>query len=229
MSSETFHLAAPPGFRGLDPGLPVEFSHRQLPHWRQTGATYFATFRLAESIPREHVRSLRRWRENWEHSHPEPRTEQAWEELARETASRTEASLDQGHGECFFREPELAEELSRSLLFFQDDRHLTSCFTIMPNHVHLVMKPLGDYELGKILGSVKGFVSRKVNAYLGREGTLWAQENHDRIIRDEEHLWSVVQYIGRNPAKAGLPDDQWCRWIHPDWKAAGWGFQDSVR
>ena len=44
---------------------------------------------------------------------------------------------------------------------------------------------------------------------------------------DEEHLWKVVQYIGRNPKKAGIPVAQWVRWIHPDWQAAGWDFRDD--
>ena len=32
---------------------------------------------------------------------------------------------------------------------------------------------------------------------------LWAQESYDRIIRDEDHLYRVVQYIGRNGKSSG--------------------------
>jgi putative transposase len=46
-------------------------------------------------------------------------------------------------------------------------------------------------------------------------------------VRDEEHLWRVVQYIGRNPRKAGLPREQWVRWIDPAWQKAGWNFVDE--
>jgi hypothetical protein len=59
-----------------------------------------------------------------------------------------------------------------------------------------------------------------------RHGTLWQEESYDRIVRDEEHLFRVVQYVGNNPGKAGLPREQWHRWVHPDWEAAGWGFRD---
>lgn len=45
---ETFNLAAPPGFRGLHPDLPIRINHRHLPHWPQNGATYAVTFRLAQ-------------------------------------------------------------------------------------------------------------------------------------------------------------------------------------
>ena len=73
----------------------------------------------------------------------------------------------------------------------------------MHNHVHAVMKPIDGFELEEILSSIKGFVSRKVNKLLGRQGKLWEQESYDRIIRDDEHLYQVIQYIGNNPAKAG--------------------------
>ena len=138
---------------------------------------------------------------------------------------RTEAYLDEGYGACLLADPANARQMSESLLHFQDERCLTSCFTVMPNHVHAVIKPLDGFELEEILDSVKGFVSRKLNAKLGRRGTLWAQESYDRIIRDEEHLYRVVQYIGRNPLKARLPASPWHRWIHPEWVDAGWGFE----
>lgn len=226
MTVEVFNLAAPPDFRGLHPDLPIRFYQRHLPHWRQEGATYFVTFRLADSIPQEQLQALKRWREHWERAHPEPRAESDWDEFAREITSRTEAYMDEGYGDCAFRDPALAEEMSRSLLHFQNTRCLTTCFTVMPNHIHAIMKPLGEHELEDVLESIKGFVSRKVNRHFGRSGQLWEQESYDRIIRDEEHLYRVIQYIGRNPKKAGLSEHQWIRWLLPEWEALGWAFEE---
>lgn len=227
MTVESFHLNAPPGFRGLHPDLPIRAYYRHLPHWRQDGATYFVTFRLADAIPQVQLRALKRWRVIWERSHTEPRSDADWYEFAREITRKAEASMDAGYGECVFHNRELADEMSQSLLHFQHKRCLTSCFTVMPNHVHTVIKPLNGNELEDILESVKRFVSRKVNSLLGRSGVLWAQESYDRIIRDEEHLFRVVQYIGQNPAKARLPRNEWVRWVHPDWEQVGWGFRDD--
>ena len=227
MTTENLNLAAPPGFRGLHPDLPIRMYRRRLPHWRQAGATYFVTFGLADSIPQEQLRALQRWRELWERSHPEPRSEQDWHEFAREITSRTERWLDESYGECVFQDKTLADEMSKSLLHFQDERYQTFFYSVMHNHVHLAMKPLDTFELEDILESAKGFVSRKVNAHLRRTGKLWEPESYDRIIRDEEHLFRVVQYVGRNPAKAGYPRNAWVRWIHPDWVQAGWGFRDD--
>jgi hypothetical protein len=38
-------------FHGFDPQGEVNIARRRLPHWRQSGATYFITFRLADSLP----------------------------------------------------------------------------------------------------------------------------------------------------------------------------------
>ncbi len=221
---ENFNLHAPPGFRGLHSDLPVRMYRRHLPHWRQDGATYAVTFRLADSIPQEQLRTLKRWRERWECSHPEPRSDADWDQFAREITHRTEAWLDEGYGECVFADTKLASDVAMSLVHFQNERYLTSCYCVMHNHAHVVMKPLEGFELEDVLEGLKGFVSRRVNKVLNRSGTLWQQESYDRIIRDEEHLYRVIQYIGRNPAKAGYARNEWVRWIYPEWELAGWGF-----
>jgi REP element-mobilizing transposase RayT len=220
------NLEPPPGFRGLQPHIPLRMYRQRLPHWRQPGATYFVTFRLADSIPQEQLVALKRWRAIWEQQHPEPRSEDDWRELAKEITNRTERWLDEDHGECVFKHYELAEEMAKSLLHFQDDRCFTSCYAVMGNHVHAVMKPLDDHELEDLLGSMKQFIANKVNNHLKREGVLWEPESYDRIVRDEEHLYNVIQYIGNNPKKVGLPPDQWHRWLHPKWSKLGWHFQE---
>jgi REP-associated tyrosine transposase len=117
--------------------------------------------------------------------------------------------------------------MTDAILFFQDRRYFVSCFVVMPNHCHVVVKPLATYALEAILGSWKGYVGREVMKRLNRHGSLWQEESYDRIVRDEEHLYRIVQYIGRNPSKAGLPREQWVRWIHPRWQAAGWDFHEA--
>src|SRR5437762_149680 len=43
--------AETPVFRALDEHGDIKIARRHLPHWEQEGATYFVTFRLADSIP----------------------------------------------------------------------------------------------------------------------------------------------------------------------------------
>lgn len=227
MAVETFHKPSPPHFRGLHPDLPIRRYQRNLPHWRQEGATYAVTFRQADSIPQAHLQALKRWREIWEQQHPEPRSEIAWRQLAQEITNQTERWLDEGYGSCVFREPKFAKMMWDSLLHFQSLRHFTSCFAVMPNHVHVVIRPMAGFELENCLQRIKQYVSTHVNRDLNQQGPLWEEESYDRIVRDEEHLWNEVQYIGRNPKKAGIPVAQWVRWIHPDWQTAGWDFVDE--
>lgn len=227
MAVETFNRPPPPNFRGLHPDLPIRMYRRHLPHWRQEGATYAVTFRQADSIPQAKLQALKRWRVVWEEQHPEPRTETEWKDFAQEISSKTERWMDEGYGSCVFRASRFSEMMSNSLLHFQDQHHFTSCFVVMPNHIHAVIRPMPGFELEDCLKRVKRYVSRQVNKALDQEGALWEEESYDRIIRDEEHLWNVVQYLGRNPGKAGIPIARWVRWIHPDWQAAGWGFIDD--
>lgn len=51
-----------------------------------------------------------------------------------------------------------------------------------------------------------------------------ARRKLDRIIRDEEHLWRALQYIGDNPRRAGLKADACPRWVRPEWEELGWKF-----
>ena len=227
MANESFNLAAPPGFRGLDPHKPVTMYRRHMPHWRQDGATYFVTFRLADALPQDKLQELKRWRQKWEQRHPEPRSEKQWEEFARQSFLLSERWMDEGFGECVFADLSLAKIMTDAFLHFQDDRYLTFSYTVMPNHCHIAVKPLGTWALEKILDSWKGFVGHSVNQSLGRSGVLWQDESYDRIIRDEEHLFRVIQYIGNNPGKANLPEENWIRWVHPEWQKLGWDFRDS--
>jgi REP element-mobilizing transposase RayT len=76
----------------------------------------------------------------------------------------------------------------------------------MPNHVHVLIAP--KESLFKIVQSevVYGALGDEKNAELGlgvSEGVLM-REYWDRYIRDERHFQQVVDYIHRNPVKAGL-------------------------
>jgi REP element-mobilizing transposase RayT len=220
----TFHLSPPPQFCGLNPDLPIRCYERHLPHWRQDGATYFVTFRLADALPQQQQQFLRRLRAEWERT--QPRSEEQWKTFAKEYANHVERWSDEGYGECWFRDRRWAQELIDRLLHFQNQRHFTSCYVIMPNHCHAIVQPFPPHELEELLQAAKSLVARSICRELGTSRTLWQQESFDRIIRDEEHLWRVIQYIGNNPARAGLTHEQAPRWIHPTWEACGWRFVD---
>lgn len=225
-TSSKFNLDAPPGFRGFDEHLPVTTYHRKLPHWRQNGATYAVTFRLNDALPQKQLDMLKRLRQRWEIQHPEPRTEADWQRYALQVSYQTERWLDEGYGTCYFRQPRFAKMMSEALTFYQE-KCLVSCFTVMPNHIHAVMRPVEDHRLETVLKMMKGYVSRQINKTLKRSGGIWLPESYDWIVRDEEHLYRIVQYFGRNGSQAGLADGEYVRWVSPIWVDAGWGFVDA--
>ena len=227
MIVDSFNLSPPPGFRGLHPDLPIRKYIRHLPHWRQDGASYAVTFRLVDSLPKEKLELLRSMRREWEAKFPGAKSEETWKVYARSVTHHVNEWLDQGSGECHLRNPNFAKELERSILHFQNDRYHIACYVVMPNHCHLIMRPFGEHELEDLVGAIKGVTSRFVNRELGRKGDLWQQESFDRIVRDEEHLYNTIQYIGRNPRIADLPKSQWFRWIDPEWETLKWGFRDA--
>lgn len=235
--ASSFRLDPPPGFRGLDPHEPIKFYKRHLPHWRQEGATYFVTFRLSDSLPQEKLDELKQIRLEWQREldskiatfeASEAEQKAAWEKLARITLEKSERWLDEGMGSCVLRDPGSRRILSDSFHFFDGKRYEMGSYVIMPNHAHLVIRPFLGYDLESILQGRKGISARKINKRNRKGGPLWQEESYDRIVRDAEHLWKCVQYIGKNPRKAKLREDECTRWIRPDWQSLGWDFFDSA-
>ncbi len=229
--TEPFNLAAPAGFVGFDEQQPVGFYQRHLPHWRQKGASYAVTFRLLDALPQTKLQELKRHRERWEIANPVPRDETQWKTFAQQVTTMTERWMDKGYGACHFQN-EIATLAADALRFYETTKCRVPCFTVMPNHIHAVMIPRDGFELEQILQAVKGWIARQINLKSDpptqKQGDgLWAQESYDRIIRDEEHLFRVVQYIGRNGKTAGLKSSQYLRWISQEWRDAGWGFRDE--
>lgn len=232
---EPFNLAAPPGFIGFDEQKPLRIYHRHLPHWRQNGVSYAVTFRLGDSLPQSKLEELKRHRQRWEKTNPEPRDKSQWQKFAKEVTLMTEGWVDEGYGACYFRTRKNATLVADALRFYENTKCSVPCFTVMPNHIHAIMCPREGFELEAVLKTIKGWISRQINLRMKapsvRSNTrssvsLWAQESYDRIIRDEEHLYRVVQYIGRNGSAAGLDTNEYLRWISQSWKDTGWGFRD---
>lgn len=156
--------------------------------------------------------------------------------LSKEVMVRFEKWLDQGAGECRLRRKDGWTQVSNAMHFFDGDRYELGCFVVMPNHAHVVVKPLltGNHPLEKLLQSWKRHSSREIHKLdakrarihaAGSHPPLWQPESFDRIIRDEEHLYRVIQYIGRNPRLANLPLGHYCIWLKPEWDLLGYRFE----
>jgi putative transposase len=218
-------MSAPPGFKPFDVHAPIKVYRRRLPHWRQEGATYFVTIHTNDSLPKTALEDLQWLRVSWMKEHPEPHATEELKQLSQILAARTDQWLDQAYGSTLFRDLKCRTILYNALLHFHGTSITLGAFVVMPNHVHAVVRPIGDTTLENWVGSIKQYTTGQLNKHLSQQGSLWFRENFDRIIRDVGHLQNCVQYIGRNPQKAGLPStSSHQRWINPSWQTAGWKF-----
>lgn len=191
-------------FNAFDPKRPASITRRRLPHWQQEGATYFVTFRLADSLPRKFEQGLLRERDEWMKQQRGTLTPERAQELNQFYREKLEAELDRGHGSCALREPAVAEIVEGSLKHFDGQRYWLGSYAVMPNHVHVLVRPLMEHKLSAILHSWKSFMAHEVGKLKKTFGTFWQDESFDHIVRDEHELETFASYIGQNPVKAGL-------------------------
>ena len=193
-------------FSPFDPDAPVGKTGRHLPHWRQDGCTYFVTFRLGDSIPKERLAQWQMELRQWLQQHPEPRTPEVEREYAELFAERFHRWLDDGLGDCWLKLPNVSAIVEEALRFFDGQRYWLGNFVIMPNHVHCLVRPLGEFTVSEILHSWKSFTAKQINTVLNRTGPVWQDETFDSIVRDETALERFSAYIRSNPTNARLPE-----------------------
>lgn len=168
-------------------------SRGYLPHFDGGEILQFVTLHLKDALP---VSVIDSWKM----------------ELAREKDEirqrllfvRCEKYLDGGYGECFLKIEEVAELVKNSLLYLAGRKFKLVSWVIMPNHLHLLIKPLDENSLTSIMHSFKSFTSQKANKLLNRKGKFWQEDYFDRFIRNYEHFEKTYNYIENNPVKARL-------------------------
>jgi hypothetical protein len=112
--------------------------------------------------------------------------------------------LDRGHGACVLKEPEVTEIVDGALHHFDGERYWLGSYVIMPNHVHVLVRPIMQHSLADILHSWTSFTAHAIGKTLGRTGALWQDESFDHIVRNEHQLGRFGLYISANPSKAHL-------------------------
>lgn len=93
-------------------------------------------------------------------------------------------------------------------------------FVIMSDHVHFVVRLLDDADrrgsrraaqgaqpraptLGNIVGAFKTVAARSINARGGTTGQrVWQRNYYERVIRNEDELRYIREYIRNNPLEA---------------------------
>ena len=77
-------------------------------------------------------------------------------------------------------------------------------YVLMGNHFHLLVTPLEDGALSRMMQAVGRRYVRYFNDSQGRSGTLWEGRYKSTLIQTERYLLSCMAYIDLNPVRAGL-------------------------
>jgi predicted dehydrogenase/threonine dehydrogenase-like Zn-dependent dehydrogenase/REP element-mobilizing transposase RayT len=185
--------------------LHTEKARRNLPHWEQEGVTHFVTFRQADAIAQSRIREWSAERATWLERHPKPwdvATEELYHRLFQE---RQERWLDEGAGTCLLAKESTAQLVRDAMHHFDGERYVLDEYVIMPNHVHVLLKPLPGHDLSGIMHSWKSYTSREIKKLhdLG-DGPFWQAERFDHALRSEASLLAKRKYIRENPSAAKL-------------------------
>jgi REP element-mobilizing transposase RayT len=188
-------------------------SRGYLPHVKREGASYFVTFRLADSLPQEVLLEFKRQQAEKLRALGDAKPA-GREEIDHEFQRQIERYLDRAAGECLLQRPAVAQIVAEGLLHFHETQYLLDEWVVMPNHVHLVLWPMPNHTLSEILRSRKRHTARQANLLLGRTGeTFWQHESYDHWIRNDEEKARIHRYIRNNPVTVGLcqSPEEW-RW-----------------
>jgi REP element-mobilizing transposase RayT len=193
----------------LDPIL--RRTRGRLPHWTAADATYFVTFRLFDSLPKELVDRFVFERRNIIQTAKQMRRKLSDAERNRlhQLRIQIDSYLDQSHGKCYMRDEAIASMVAGALQYFEGVRYHLLAWCVMPNHVHSVVQLLENWELKQVLHSWKSFTAHQAVQKYHCSKPFWQVESYDHIIRTETELERAITYVENNPIAAGLMDWKW--------------------
>ncbi|MFA7405746.1 MAG: transposase [Pelobacteraceae bacterium] len=93
-------------------------------------------------------------------------------------------------------------------------------FVTMPNHFHSILllndscrgealpRPVVAGSIGAILGQFKSIVTKRINALRDNPGCpVWQRNYYEHVIRNEDDLANIRQYIANNPLKWDMDEN----------------------
>ena len=99
-----------------------------------------------------------------------------------------------------------------AIKFHADKKYKLYACVVMKTHVHIILLPLEEskdsyFSLAQIMHSIKSYSANKIQKTLNKKGSVWLNENYDRIVRDEDDYLEKMNYVIYNPVKAGLVEE----------------------
>jgi REP element-mobilizing transposase RayT len=115
----------------------------------------------------------------------------------------------------YFNNAEIAKIIKDEIEFRMINEIKLFCYCIMPNHLHMLLSLTDGYtKKGAGKSSRKGTLQNWVSAYkrytsrianqLFDIKPLWQKNFYDHIVRKEESLLKIAEYIVDNPVRKGM-------------------------
>ena len=208
------------------------FRRRHLPHWDVEGKPFFVTACLDGSISAAGLSRIRQHRIELDaRPRPEHLSEPEWERHKDKLLfALVDDLLDQQSPVKHLADERQAEIVQNAFLHFAGERYTLLAFVVMPSHHHWLFLPNENWSREAlqqssesdarrrtpremISHSIQSYTATMCNRVRGESGSYWQTETFDHWARDEAELLRIIDYIERNPVKAGLverPED-W-RW-----------------
>lgn len=187
------------------------FYRRNLPHITLNQKAYFITFWLHKSVPTDVMKMIK---SNYDSEcrlllnikEVNFRKKKIYD-LQKKYFGIFDGYLDKSESNGkYLNDMRIANMISESIKYRDKKEYELLAYSIMPNHVHLVIYVERFVKsLHKILQSLKRHTARQGNIILNRTGNpFWHSESYDHYVRDYWELSRILDYTINDPAKAGL-------------------------
>ena len=112
--------------------------------------------------------------------------------------------------------PFVKDNLNQTIVdIFYEEQERQNCavftYCLMPDHLHFLVSPRRDGI--SVLTFTDQFKGKTTNRSwkVGWQGKLWQPRYYDHIVRAEEDLLAIAQYILVNPVRKGLVEqaEEW--------------------
>jgi len=155
---------------------------RSVPHYDEANTIQFITYRLVNSLP-PHLLN---------------------QENAKLKLRRLDKLLDENSDGGILTDPRLGQIVLEHWRENSGIRYDLAAWSIMPNHVHVLISLIEGNPLGDIMRRQKSKSAIGCNRVTGRTGRFWQRGYWDVAMRGSSHLENTVKYILDNRLKVGL-------------------------
>lgn len=101
-------------------------------------------------------------------------------------------------------------------------------YALMPNHVHVLVTPMDDDGIARMMRSIGARYVRYFNRRYRRTGVLWEGRFRAAPVRSTHYFLNCLRYIELNPVRAGLVRGGGAGWEWSSFRRNARGAEDAM-